>query len=68
MSDGPKAEITPFGNFDDCYHVDRGSIDVDDVALVHPVGFVWFNKPRYRVKAASTRWQTVSKARSTGKA
>jgi len=24
---------------------------VDDVRFVQPVGFVWFYKPRYRVKA-----------------
>jgi hypothetical protein len=24
---------------------------VDDVRFVQPVGFVWFHKPRYRVKA-----------------
>ena len=27
------------------------SMDVDDVRFVQPVGFVWFHKPRYRVKA-----------------
>lgn len=32
---------------------DRVSIDVDDVHFVQPVGFVWFQKPRYRVKAKS---------------
>lgn len=26
-------------------------MQVDDVLLVQPVGFVWFQKPRYRVKA-----------------
>ena len=28
---------------------------VDDVEFVQPVGFVWFYKPRYRVKAKSVR-------------
>ena len=28
---------------------------VDDVYFVQPVGFVWFHKPRYRVKAKSRR-------------
>lgn len=27
------------------------SFTVDDVHFVQPVGFVWFSKPRYRVKA-----------------
>jgi len=26
-------------------------MEVDDVHFVQPVGFVWFRKPRYRVKA-----------------
>jgi hypothetical protein len=28
---------------------------VDDVHLAQPVGFVWFRKPRYRVKAQSRK-------------
>ena len=24
---------------------------VDDVHFVQPIGFIWFHKPRYRVKA-----------------
>lgn len=31
------------------------TMEVDDVHFVQPVGFVWFQKPRYRVKAIS-RW------------
>ena len=30
-------------------------INVDDVRLVQPVGFVWFAKPRYRVKAVGRK-------------
>lgn len=30
---------------------DIPTIDVDDVRFVQPVGFVWFHKPRYRIKA-----------------
>jgi hypothetical protein len=26
------------------------STNVDDVHFVQPVGFIWFSKPRYRVK------------------
>jgi len=29
------------------------TIEVDDVRFVQPVGFIWFSKPRYRVKAKS---------------
>ena len=29
--------------------------EIDDVPLMQPVGFVWFGKPRYRVKAGSRR-------------
>lgn len=31
------------------------SFTVDDVRFVQPVGFVWFSKPRYRVKAGTRR-------------
>ena len=41
---------------DDYWHsFDRVSIEVDDVEFVQPVGFYWFQKPRYRVKAKSVR-------------
>jgi hypothetical protein len=35
------------------YSGERMSCEVDDVALVQPIGFVWHQKPRYRVKALS---------------
>ena len=35
------------------YSGERLSCEVDDVPLVQPVGFVWHQKPRYRVKAGS---------------
>ena len=31
------------------------SMEVDDVRLVQPVGFIWHSKPRYRVKAMAKR-------------
>lgn len=31
------------------------SMEVDDVPMMQPVGFVWFSKPRYRVRAGSNR-------------
>lgn len=34
---------------------ERLSCEVDDVHFVQPVGFVWFIKPRYRVKAVSRK-------------
>lgn len=27
------------------------TFNVDDVHFMQPIGFVWFSKPRYRVKA-----------------
>lgn len=33
----------------------RDTCDVDDVEFVQPVGFVWFSKPRYRVKAKGVK-------------
>jgi hypothetical protein len=33
----------------------RDTCDVIDVPLLWPVGFVWFSKPRYRVKAKSIK-------------
>jgi hypothetical protein len=33
----------------------RTYVEVDDVRFVQPVGFVWFERPRYRVKAGSRR-------------
>lgn len=32
------------------------SMSVDDVHFVQPVGFIWFRKPRYRVKAGRRVW------------
>lgn len=28
---------------------------VDEVYFVQPIGFVWFSKPRYRIKAGSNK-------------
>jgi hypothetical protein len=33
----------------------RTYIEVDDTHLMQPVGFAWFQKPRYRVKAKSRK-------------
>jgi hypothetical protein len=33
----------------------RDTCEVDDVEFVQPVGFVWFSKPRYRVKAKGVK-------------
>jgi hypothetical protein len=33
----------------------RDTIEVIDVDFVQPVGFVWFSKPRYRIKAKSRK-------------
>lgn len=30
-------------------------MEVDDVHFLQPVGFVWFSKPRYRVKAKGVK-------------
>lgn len=37
------------------YYQPLPSLEVDDVQFVQPVGFVWFSKPRYRVKAPSRK-------------
>ena len=42
---------------DDWWPGERVSCEVDDVPLMQPVGFVWFSKPRYRIKAKSVRRQ-----------
>lgn len=34
---------------------DVPEFEVDDVAFVQPIGFVWFSRPRYRVKALSRK-------------
>lgn len=39
----------------DLYNPGLPHFDVDDVQFVQPVGFVWFSKPRYRVKAISRK-------------
>lgn len=31
------------------------SMEVHDSAFVQPIGFIWFYKPRYRVKAKSRK-------------
>lgn len=31
------------------------NFEVDNVRFVQPVGFVWFSKPRYRIKAKSRK-------------
>lgn len=33
----------------------RSTMDVIDVDFVQPIGFVWFDKPRYRVKAIARK-------------
>ena len=40
-------------DFAPCEMVDHRTIEVDDVPLMQPIGFIWFTKPRYRVKAES---------------
>jgi hypothetical protein len=39
----------------DVYREDPPRFEVDDTQFVQPVGFVWFSKPRYRVKAKSRK-------------
>ena len=38
------------------YFQDLPQFEVDDVAFMQPVGFVWFSKPRYRVKAIGEKF------------
>ena len=37
------------------YPLSVPSMEVDDVRFAQPVGFVWFSRPRYRVKAVGRR-------------
>ena len=38
----------------------KQTMDVQDVPIVQPVGFVWFVKPRYRVKAGSVKRDSLA--------
>lgn len=40
---------------------------VDDVQFIQPCGFVWFGKPKYRVKAKSRKKATNSPCESAGR-
>jgi hypothetical protein len=40
----------------DDWRVTVPSMSVDDVHFVQPVGFVWFSKPRYRIKCGRRVW------------
>lgn len=42
--------------FEDLPPVEIPSMQVDDVEMAQPVGFIWTYKPRYRVKAAMRKW------------
>lgn len=61
LSDRSEAVVGRAGrsseSYDDYYahHSQVPNFEVDDVRFVQPVGFVWFRKPRYRVKALSIR-------------
>lgn len=45
-------------DFAPCETVERPTIEVDDVPLMQPIGFIWFTKPRYRVKAVGREIET----------
>ena len=40
---------------DEWWFGERVSCEVDDVEFVQPVGFIWFRKPRCRIKAKSVK-------------
>lgn len=42
-------------DFAPCGVTERQTCEVDDVPPMQPIGFVWFTKPRYRVKAGSRK-------------
>lgn len=46
--------------YDEDEPVDRPTIEVDDVPLMQPIGFIWHSKPRYRVKAVGRKIQGAS--------
>lgn len=48
------------GSLDTYYWPQARSIDVDDRGLMQPIGFVWFSKPKYRVKANMRKIEKAS--------
>lgn len=37
------------------------SMQVDDVLFHQPIGFIWFQKPRYRIKAITRKSESRGK-------